>query len=326
MSWWTRPRLDSKDPAMRARAAAALAGSEDPQDFQRLIDALRDEDHNVRTAAATALGVVGDARAVDPLAETLNTRQDFFDYAEKQALIEALRKIGSPAAADVLAERLDGDDDILRMHAGDALGSMGGQGLDAILRVSRRSDITTSCRAEVARVISGIPDPRAAMELALLRNDPSEYVRGAAQQHAGNMPPELQEAAEVKCGWLSTLMLCMRKDVLGSDKQALREQAAEGVGREGEDGARMLARLIEDLLHSRSGEIASALLIARAADPVPELLDAVRAVQRASPLRPGKWGRFEPEITDMRSVAWADGTARRVQEIASETLAVLSPA
>jgi hypothetical protein len=142
------------------------------------------------------------------------------------------------------------------MHAGDALGSMGGQGLDAILRVSRRSDITTSCRAEVARVISGIPDPRAAMELALLRNDPSEYVRGAAQQHAGNMPPELQEAAEVKCGWLSTLMLCMRKDVLGSDKQALREQAAEGVGREGEDGARMLARLIEDLLHSRSGEIA----------------------------------------------------------------------
>jgi len=54
-----------------------------------LCAALRDEDSDMREAAAGALGKIGDARAVEPLCAALrNKREDV-----RQAAAEALKKL-----------------------------------------------------------------------------------------------------------------------------------------------------------------------------------------------------------------------------------------
>jgi HEAT repeat protein len=68
-----------------------------------LIDCLRDEDSDVRGAAAEALGKLGDVRAVAPLSQLLDDKTRYLLWETiSQVAQKALQAIGTPEALAAL--------------------------------------------------------------------------------------------------------------------------------------------------------------------------------------------------------------------------------
>ena len=90
-------------------------------DVDGLIEALgyRD-DHNVRLAAASALGRIGDPRAVDPLISALDDRPRV-----REVIITTLGEIGDPRAVESLIVALEDADWNIRSTIAKALGKVG---------------------------------------------------------------------------------------------------------------------------------------------------------------------------------------------------------
>jgi HEAT repeat protein len=115
-------------------------------DVDGLIEALGyQDDHNVRLAAATALGRIGNSRAVDPLISALEDQPRIREVA-----VMALGEIGDPRAVESLISALEDDDWELRSTIAKSLGKIG--------------------------------DPRAVKPLLNLLEDKSENVRWYASQ------------------------------------------------------------------------------------------------------------------------------------------------
>jgi len=83
-----------------------------------LIKALKDKDSNVRCDAARVLGVIKDARAVEPLIQALNDRESA-DVRCNAA--EALGKIGDSRAVEPLVQVLKGGGSYVTQSAAEAL-------------------------------------------------------------------------------------------------------------------------------------------------------------------------------------------------------------
>ncbi|HUP18660.1 MAG TPA: HEAT repeat domain-containing protein, partial [Gemmatimonadota bacterium] len=94
-------RLDDTDPAVRARAAFALASVQDTSAVPALLDALGDSDSRVRADAAFALGQTADSTAAGELLEALGREPD---ATVRARLLEAVGKTGGSAALGRLAE------------------------------------------------------------------------------------------------------------------------------------------------------------------------------------------------------------------------------
>ena len=90
--------LGDDDWTIRLFAATALGKIGDARAVEPLITALSNEDLNVRKGAAKALGMIGDARAVEPFIKALKQgRSDIVPFLEKMP----------PAAVGVEYERLE---------------------------------------------------------------------------------------------------------------------------------------------------------------------------------------------------------------------------
>jgi HEAT repeat protein len=103
-------------------------------DVNGLIEALGyQDDHNVRLAAASALGRVGDSRAVEPLIAALE------DQARvREVAIIALGKIGDPRSVESLTTALDDDDWEIRSTIAKSLGAIGDpQSIDSLIELLR---------------------------------------------------------------------------------------------------------------------------------------------------------------------------------------------
>ncbi len=115
-------------------------------DIDGLVEALQyQDDHNVRLAAASALGQVGDSRAVAPLITALEDRPRVREIA---AL--ALGEIGDPRAVSHLIDTLE--------------------------------DESWEGRSTVAKALGKIGDPRATRTLIKLLDDGRQNVRWNALQ------------------------------------------------------------------------------------------------------------------------------------------------
>jgi HEAT repeat protein len=115
-------------------------------DVDGLIEALGyEDDHNIRLAAASALGRIGDTRAVKPLIVALDDR-----LRVKEVAAQALGEIGDPVAVEPLIATL--------------------------------GDENWEVRSTVAKALGKIGDPRAKKPLVNLLNDKSENVRWYASQ------------------------------------------------------------------------------------------------------------------------------------------------
>jgi HEAT repeat protein len=103
------------------RAAAAILSSRGHSAVALLVDALAQDDRQVRMAAAVALGRIGAARAVPALIELLHAEEDVAAVAAG-----ALGSIGDQDALPALFEALDHPHAAVRRAAAAALHSIGG--------------------------------------------------------------------------------------------------------------------------------------------------------------------------------------------------------
>lgn len=187
-----------------------------PPAVPRLIAALTDKDGYVRSAAAEALGSVGDGRAVESLIVAMQYRdtQVYEDDEDAEARLNAtlaLGKIGDLRALSELLDVASGKDLQLASYAIDALGMLGDtraiprligalQIHDQDLPKAARSALIKigppavlplieslrnsegHWRIHALKALGGIGDPRALDSVQTLLDDPDESVRLNAAQ------------------------------------------------------------------------------------------------------------------------------------------------
>jgi HEAT repeat protein len=73
--------LDDSEPRVRWEAAMALKDLADPESIEALLDALRDENGDVRWVAAEGLAAIGEA-SLRPLLETVKREADSFELRD----------------------------------------------------------------------------------------------------------------------------------------------------------------------------------------------------------------------------------------------------
>lgn len=98
---------------MRLAAIHGLKDLNDPASYDVFLKALQDDAMVVRSAAAQALGQLGDPRAVTPLVQALNREDNFYRGRSlwvRRHIVSALGKIESRAAVSVLIMTLDDAD------------------------------------------------------------------------------------------------------------------------------------------------------------------------------------------------------------------------
>ena len=94
--------------------------------IEKMIRALDHKDEDVRRKAAEALGRIGDARAVEPLAKTLKDEDSSVRYCAGGALRALpLERIRNESAVAALTNALDHEDCKVRCNAAHALGRIG---------------------------------------------------------------------------------------------------------------------------------------------------------------------------------------------------------
>jgi bilin biosynthesis protein len=84
--------LTDPEALIRAEAAAALAQINYPSSVPHLILALRDQDLDVRKAAISSLGKIGDPRAMDTLQASLDDELDVIRTLAKLAINQIERQ------------------------------------------------------------------------------------------------------------------------------------------------------------------------------------------------------------------------------------------
>ncbi len=114
--------LDDDQPELRMAAATGLGRVGDPSATKALIGRLDDTDSRVRTRSATACGRIGDPRAVEAL-ETLLGRDGNVEV--RKAVAEALGEIGTEGSLEVLLEAADDPEAPVRRVIADTLGEFG---------------------------------------------------------------------------------------------------------------------------------------------------------------------------------------------------------
>ena len=92
--------LRSQDYATWIAGWRVLFPLRDPSAVEPLITALRDRNSRVRHTAATALGHIGDSRAVEPLRKILPDRKGAAYDPVGAAAARALGEIGDPRAVE----------------------------------------------------------------------------------------------------------------------------------------------------------------------------------------------------------------------------------
>ncbi|WDQ18399.1 PVC-type heme-binding CxxCH protein [Rhodopirellula sp. P2] len=88
-----RQALDDRHPSVRQAACRSIATYPDPAALGRLLKMIQHDEPPIRREAATALGRLGDAKAVPALLEALNNAGD---RTEEHALVYAMIEIDDP--------------------------------------------------------------------------------------------------------------------------------------------------------------------------------------------------------------------------------------
>jgi HEAT repeat protein len=162
------------DENVRRGAAWTLAHIGAPA-LAPLVEVLQDPDPYAREAAAGALGQLGQAGAVKPLAAAL---QD--EYAEvRVAAIHSLLHLRTPL--DVVVGALKNEEPGVRIAAAGALARCRDGRVVKPLTLALQ-DEDAAVRAAVARALGGIGSEQATQSLMLLMNDPDPDVRAAAAE------------------------------------------------------------------------------------------------------------------------------------------------
>lgn len=172
-----RAQLGDPDPAKRIAAIQALAAAKDRVSVPRIVELLKDTLPDVRKEAATALGIIGDSLASQPLA-------DFYDKEQipdvQDAGIRSLIKL-SPYSVDPLIGLLNSIRPVVRSGAARALGRLGvRRAVDPIIGLSRDRD--ADVRIDAIFALRQIGDERGMDAIAAMAQDTNADVAGAAER------------------------------------------------------------------------------------------------------------------------------------------------
>ena len=160
--WFDKPVLEellSDDPLKMKHAADTIKKMPDSAKHQysdTLTPKLEDTDAKIRASAAIALGIIGDAKAVEPLIEALNNENK--DVRGIAAII--LGQIGDAKAFKPLIVALNDESEVVRWDVAIALGIMGdAKAVEPLLKVLK--DENKDVRREAARALGKIGDAKA---------------------------------------------------------------------------------------------------------------------------------------------------------------------
>ncbi|HSW63265.1 MAG TPA: HEAT repeat domain-containing protein [Dissulfurispiraceae bacterium] len=112
--------LEDKDPDIRKFAIDLMCDIRESVQCERLLPMLRDENANVRAAAAKAVGELGYADAVSYLEETLKDEEWVCFYA-----LQSLGELEARASAPFIVELLKSPSEVVRFSAIETLGKIG---------------------------------------------------------------------------------------------------------------------------------------------------------------------------------------------------------
>jgi HEAT repeat protein len=171
MLWWTIKQLKSSDWQKRVEIASQLGASQERKAVPALIEALGDENAQVRLAVIQALGTLRHPAAAEPLAramaiipDRLKSRGTGAESAEYEALAGAIGTLGSEAVPPLL-RLLDSDDRETRRWAASALGlTRDSRATEPLIK--RLSDPRSEVRKAAALALGEIADSRAIDPLA----------------------------------------------------------------------------------------------------------------------------------------------------------------
>jgi len=186
------------DPELRCEACVLLGRIPGPRGAARLRASLDDEDAELRTAAARALGSRREAAAIPDLVRRLEAcaASDDFDAAEEvDAVVDALvlmasteRPVEAGANAsriiELLADRLEGAPDPVRLSIARVLGRIGRPD-DVDLVVHLQKDASSAVRRAAVEALSRLETGSASEPLRLALADESPQVRVAAAAALG---------------------------------------------------------------------------------------------------------------------------------------------
>ncbi len=197
MLWLHLRKLKSADGAARSKAAHALAERGSRRAVEPLGRALADRDWDDRSAAAIALGKLGNGRGVPFLADGLGTDPD---VDVRCGCAWALGRIGGKAVFEPLGAALDDDNESVRRVTTEALAKVGtATALEGLSRavVDRHHDVRLAAVKGIGKIGSG----RSAPQILAALEDPEWSVRcsaaeGLAQLDDSTAVPALLEVLD----------------------------------------------------------------------------------------------------------------------------------
>jgi hypothetical protein len=184
----------------------------------QLIKSLRDKDQGVRRDAAHALGVIGDARAVEPLIKALG---DEVEVDVRRVDTEVLGEIGEPAV-EPLIKALEDDEGNVRYDVANVLGKIAdARAVEPLIKALK--DEEAQVRVGAAMALGEIGDARAVEPLIKTLEDKENYVRGDAAGALGKITDARAVEPLIKA--------------LDDDDEYVRGNAAEALGKIGDERA-----------------------------------------------------------------------------------------
>ncbi len=172
-----RTQLGDPDPDMRIAAIQALTVAKDTASVLRIAALLRDSVPGVRKEAAAGLGIIGDARACQPLA-------DLFDSEQQEdiqgAAVRALVHLGAPSVRPLIG-LLRSTRSVVRGGAAHALGKLkANDAVDPLIGLLR--DRAPEVRAAAIVGLRQIGEQRGLDAIATSVQDRNEDVERAAER------------------------------------------------------------------------------------------------------------------------------------------------
>lgn len=188
-------QLHSNDVAAREAAVRALGHLGDARAVEPLLARVHDadEDAEVRIQAALALGALGDRSASGPLLTFLESQALMLPYQEVTLcayVIDALGLLAEARAVDPLLSGLDHEDIDIRKASWQALARIGEPAV--LLLIEALGDTSRRGRWFIVDALGRIGDSRAIAPLRRLLDDPTtdQYVRGAVASALGRLHAE----------------------------------------------------------------------------------------------------------------------------------------
>lgn len=252
----------------------------DPRSVHRLIEALAAENAELRQSAALALGMIADARAIDPLIVLL--KQDR-QVRVREAAVRALRMIDDPRTLAPILQALRDESPSVALRAVEALrGVEDPRVVNSLIAALKRE----ASRAAPARPAASPEDPLAteeAVRKAVLRALAAARAPQALEPLAASLShrsPQVRESAALALGSLRdpravAPLLAALKD----ESSWVREKAAAALGMIGDPRA---ADALLEMLQDQAPEARDAALRALGLLGTPRQSSSISERLRAS--------------------------------------------